>query len=83
MAYIEMYPAQMRDLMAEIRNHPDLVEDLKQIKDLGEWYSRVATAANVLVDGLYRIEDLPGLCNTLTRRLYESRTSLVVLGGKK
>lgn len=83
MAHIELFPLQMRELMEEIRNHPDLVEDLKQIKDLGEWFARVATAAGVLVDGMYHIRDLPGLCELLTKRLYESRASLVITGAKK
>lgn len=79
MAHIEMFPAQLRDLQLEIRQHPTLVHDLTQINDLGEWFARVATSANVLVDGMYAIKDLPGLCELLTRRLYESRTSLIVL----
>lgn len=83
MAHIEMFPPQLRELQIEIRQHPELVEDLKQINDLGEWMARVATSAGVVVDGLYAIRDLPGLCETLTRRLYESRTTLIVLGGKK
>lgn len=83
MAYIELFPKQMRDLLAEVRNHPDLVEDLKEIDNTGEWFARVATSANLLVDGLYPIKDLPDLCETLTRRLYESRTTLIVLGGKQ
>lgn len=83
MAYHHMNPPQMLDLQAEIRHHPDLVEDLKHIDDLGQWFARVATSAGVVVDGLYHIRDLPGLSEMLTRRLYESRTSLVILGGKK
>jgi len=59
------------------------VDTLKQVNDMAVWFCEVATAAGVVVNGYYEVRDFPGLCTTLTERLYEQRTSLIILGGKK
>lgn len=80
MAHIHLFPRQFRELQAECRHHPELVQRLKLVDDFAVWIAEAATYCDVVVDAHYGLDEIANLCEILTKRLYHKRTALVITG---
>ena len=78
-----MDPPQLAALRREIQYHPELVKKLgNQMDDLPTTIGVIAGYLEIAMEGEYSFQDLMGACELITRKLYESRTSIVLTGKK-
>lgn len=76
----QYFPQEFLDLQQELIHHPDLQEKLANhpSSELEMRLAEIASHCEILLDDTYNEEDLKRLCKILTKRLYESRTSLIL-----
>ena len=76
----ELFPQEVLDLHTEVRKHPDLMQKLhdQENKDVYIQILEIATHCGILVAGTYTREDILSLCEMLTKKLYSSRSIIVL-----
>lgn len=76
----EIFPQEVLDLHTEVRKHPDLMQKLhdQENKDVYIQILEIATHCGILVAGTYTREDMLSLCEMLTKKLYSSRSIIVL-----
>jgi hypothetical protein len=78
--HFELFPQEVIDLHTEVRKHPDLMVKLaaQEDKDVYIQILEIATHCGILVAGTYTREDMLSLCEMLTKKLYSSRSIIVL-----
>lgn len=80
MAYHQIIPPEQLSLMLFVRNEcPDLVEKLKDKKDLAEQIAILAVEAGIVLDGLYDVKQLSYVMEQIEKKLREKRRRIIVL----
>jgi hypothetical protein len=74
MTYHEMLPPEILALQQELKNWPMISEEAQATKSIEECLGTIAARLGILLDGMY---DVPKLCEMLTKRLYEMRTTAI------
>lgn len=78
MAQYEFFPADFITLRMEAIQHPELRDRLRGANDLGSYFATICTYLGIAIDGYFYSTELPQLCQTLSDKLYEKRTSIYV-----
>lgn len=80
-AKVIMDPPQLAALRKELQHHPKLTKRLgNQMDDLPTTIGVIAAEVDLAMDGDYSFQDLMGACDEITKRLYDSRTTVVYTG---
>lgn len=77
---LQYFPEEFLALQAELTHHPDLQAKLANHPS-NEFEIRLAEIAShcqILLDDIYDEADLRRLANILTKRLFESRTQIIL-----
>lgn len=81
--YITYFEPELLALQEEIINPAhtplQLLLNKQAGQDLYVILAEVATYCGIILDGMYTNADMLKLCDVLTRKLYEKRTSIVLL----
>lgn len=81
--YITYFEPELLALQEEVANpaHTPLQLLLGKVahQELYMVLAEVATYCGIILDGMYTNADIIKLCEVLTRKLYEKRTSLILL----
>jgi hypothetical protein len=77
---LQFFPEEFLALQQEIIHHPDLQNKLANhpSTELEVRIAEVASHCNILLDDTYDENDLKRLAKILTKRLFESRTKLIL-----
>lgn len=77
---LELFPPEIIALNREVAHHPELMKIIAQQenKDVYIRLLEIATYCNVLVVGDFTHRGILDLCETLTKKLYEKRTQLII-----
>lgn len=80
MAHYEYFPPELLNLQDEVLKHPPLVMLFSNLdpQDIGEALAHVAHYLGIPVDATMSIRECLDFADLLTRKLYESRTGLVI-----
>jgi hypothetical protein len=74
------FDKELLNLRREITHHPDLQVILvaQESTDLYIHLSEIAAYVGMVLDGTYSREDILELCDKMTKKLYEKRTSVIL-----
>ena len=74
MPTLQFLPEEIIALQQELKNHPEILDKLKNL-DLADSFGSIAADLGILLDGDY---DVPDLCKLLLKKLQE-RSSIIFL----
>lgn len=75
---IDMHPEPLIQFRVEVNKHPDLAEKFKGITEFYDLVGAVAAELGIAVDGSYSFYEILKLLDTLTVKLQERRTSIIL-----